>query len=268
MFKLFKAVLVSLGLGLMVISQAQAGTVILKILGVNPSKDQTQEVVMKAYLPKEIKPSDIVDKEDLEVIYDTEEGAYYVYGNYQLGPKEVVEKTVELTDIWTISEEELETLRNEAVKTVELLQNTDFEERVKFLKSSIEYKLNKIIEIQKVPAINSQKHISDYRNNLELLKQVKDDLFLTRSLLAKAKVLPSATVWKVFFFIIAFLVVLAVTLYLVWHKQVKTMIPSVLNGEPEEEKSKEAVPQRFKMQNEDRGTEDIREIMDGDQEDI
>lgn len=199
---------------------AQA-SIVLKIMGVNPSKEQTQKVTLKAYLPKEIKPENVINREDLDLIYDTQQGAYYVYGEYDLAPEETIAKEVEMEDIWIIPADELVTLRAEAVKTAELLKNTDFEERVNFLKQSIENKLNKIEEKQNIPPLNSQKHISDYRDNLDLLSSVKADLLLERSLLTKAKAIPSVTVWKIFGAVLGVLTIIALALYVVWHKQLK-----------------------------------------------
>ncbi len=54
--------------------------IILKVVAVNPSKEQNQKADVKAYLPKEIQPEHILDKEDLEISYDTQQGSYYVLG--------------------------------------------------------------------------------------------------------------------------------------------------------------------------------------------
>ncbi|UCD15161.1 MAG: hypothetical protein JSV34_05435 [Candidatus Omnitrophota bacterium] len=239
-------------------------SVVLKIMGVNPSKEQTQKVILKAYLPKEIKPEHIIDKGDLDLIYDTKEGAYYIYGEYDIAPGETISREVEMKDIWVIPEDELATLRGEAVKNAELLQDTDFEDRVNFLKQSIELKLDKIEEKQSIPPLNSQKHISDYRDNLELLESVKADLFLARSLLTKAKVLPSVTVWKIFIAVIGFLTIIAVVLYFVWHKQLRGMGKA---HEGAEEGAEEVMPKEHKTKKEEEiKPEDIEKIIKEEEE--
>ncbi|MBU1122129.1 MAG: hypothetical protein ABIH71_01185 [Candidatus Omnitrophota bacterium] len=244
-------------------SSAQA-SIVLKIMGVNPSKEQTQKVTLKAFLPKEIKPEHVIDREDLDLIYDTQQGAYYVYGEYDLVPGETIAKEVEMEDIWMIPTDELVTLRSEAVKTAELLKDTDFEERVIFLKQSIESKLNKIEEKQSVPPLNSQKHISDYRDNLKLMEEVKADLLLARSLLTKAKSLPSVTVWKVFIAVIGILTVIALALYFVWHKQLKG-----LGSELKEDSGsmQDMMPQKHEMKEDDKiNPEDIEKIINEEED--
>lgn len=216
--------------------------VILKVMGVNPSKEETQSVILKAYLPKEVKPEDVLDKGDLEVIYDTQQGSYYVYGDYELKPQETIEREIEIKDIWLIPGNELESVRSEATQTIVHLQNTDLKERAKFLKDSIESKLNEIAEKQKSPQVNPQKRISDYRDNLKLLESVKTDLVLLRSLLAQAKPMSQATVWVIFLSVVGFLGFLALALYFIWHKQLRDINTSGAPYNPAAAKEESAAP--------------------------
>jgi hypothetical protein len=246
---------------LLFIPRAEAG-IVLKIMGVNPSPTQRQKVVLKAYLPKEVKLEHIIDRGDLNVIYDAEEGAYYVYGEYEVGPKDVVEREVEIEDIWSIPQNELEGLQKEVSQTLSLLEKTEFKERVAFLKESMETKLNEIINNQKVPAVNPQRHISNYRSNLKLLEGVKSDLMLARSLLAQAKPIPSITIWIVFFAIVGFLGVLGLVFYFIWNKQVKEISYVGLESPTKSEEEEIEVKARG-GQGEEReiGAEDIEKIM-------
>jgi len=237
-------------------------TIVLKILGINPSKENKQKVVLKAYLPEEVKPEDIIDKSDLEIFYDPQKGSYYVYGEYELQPQETIERKVEIKDIWTVPQEEIDTLRSEAKKTLRLLENTDFKERANFLMENINSKLNEIIRRQKIPAVNPQTHISNYRDNLKLLESVKNDLLLARSLLAQARGIPSVTIWKVFLIVIAFLAVLGLSLYLIWQRQLK-----VITASGEEEISKEEVSvQKRGGKREEILPEEIERIIKGEKE--
>jgi hypothetical protein len=240
---------------LLLITEAQA-SIILRVLAVNPSKTEKQIAPIKVYLPKEIKPENIIDKEDLEIGYDSQQATYYLYGDYELEPGEVLEKEIELEDIWVIPEEEIETLRTEVEKTAKLLEKTDFKERFDFLKESIDRKLNRIIERQRVSAASPEKHISDYRENLKLLEEVKNDLVVARSFLAQAKKLPTIKIWRLFIAIIVFLGVLGLTFYFIWQRQVKTITVSGLEigKEPKEEvdlKVKEVKEEEKKIKAED-----------------
>jgi len=196
-------------------------SIVLKVIGVNPSPTHTQKIPMKVYLPKEVKPENIIDKGDLEIGYDDQQGSYYVYGEYELGPGEVLEREVEMEDIWVIPEREILLLKTEIEKIADLLEGTNLEEKMSFLKETMEEKLDRIIESQKIPEANPQRHISNYRENTKLLEEVKKDLVIARTLLTQAKQIPSVKIWKLFIVIVGFLGLLGVIFYFVWQKESK-----------------------------------------------
>jgi len=209
----------------MLLAAIAEANIVLKVMAINPSKEEVQTVSIKAYLPKEIKPEDIANKGALAVAYDTQQGSYYVYGDYELQPGESVEEEIELHDIWVMPISEIESLRAESDKIANLVKNTSFAERIGFLKKSIDSKLDQLIESQKNPPPNPEQHISEYRDNLRILESVKADIALARSLSAQAK--PAqfhVVVWRLVGAIILFLGLLGVGFYIVWQKQLKNII--------------------------------------------
>jgi hypothetical protein len=198
-------------------------SIVLKVMAINPSKEQTQKVSLKVPLPKEIQPDDIIDKEDMEVIYDTQAGAYCVIGDYELKPGESIERAVEIRNIWLVPDKELETMRVDLDKLSVLLKNTEYSEKFNFLKSNIEIKLNQISETQKDSPANPEQLISIYRENLKILEFAKADLAFARSLLSQVRPFPTAAVWRIIIAIIIFLGLLGGTFYFVWQRQVKTI---------------------------------------------
>src|SRR3989339_835274 len=92
---------------LAVFSAQASASVTLRVVAVNPSEDSNQTVPIKVYLPVEIKPEDVIYREDLDIAYDTQQGSYYVFGDYELKPKEVLEKEIELKDLWVIEEPQI-----------------------------------------------------------------------------------------------------------------------------------------------------------------
>ena len=50
---------------------AAAETMMLKTLVINPSKEKEQEVPIRSYLPAEAKPEIVVNREDLQIGFDT-----------------------------------------------------------------------------------------------------------------------------------------------------------------------------------------------------
>ncbi|MFA6350227.1 MAG: hypothetical protein WCY12_04805 [Candidatus Omnitrophota bacterium] len=240
--------------------------VVLRLIAANPSKGQSQVVPIKAYLPKEVKPDDIMNKADLQVAYDTQQGSYYVYGDFELKPGETVEKEIQLRDIWVIPDKDILNLRNESAKLVDLLKNTDFADRVAFLKESIDAKLSQIEEGQKNAPPNPERHISEYRDNLKTFESVKADLASARSFLSQVKAMPTAVAWKLIIGIIIFLGLLGISFYFVWQKQLKTIISEDTFSVPKDEVQAQGAPQQHKAE-EVAGSgapEDIDKILGGE----
>jgi hypothetical protein len=198
-------------------------SVVLKIIATNPSENNARRVPIKVYLPKEAKPEDVIDKRDLQVGYDSQQGSYYVYGSYELEPLQVVERDIELRDVWIIEEAELTSIAAEAEKIKELLKDSEFTQRSDFLTNSIISKINEIENRQAGSSTNPEEHISEYRYNLELLKSAKTDLAVARSMLGKERRFPKEAIWKLIIYVVAFLGILSTSFYFVWHKQVNAL---------------------------------------------
>ncbi len=202
------------------ITASEAG-ITLRLVAVNPA-DIEQTVPVKVYLPMEVKPEDIIYKEDLEVGYDTQQGSYYVHGEYTLKPKETLEKEIEFKAIWIIDESQIASIRQEAKSIADDFKKTNFAEKAESIYQGIDRKLQDVIEMQKSSSASPGYHISNYRNSLSLLNSAKADLVAAKTLLAEVapKGLAKFT-WKVILFIIIFLGILGVSFFFVWQRQSK-----------------------------------------------
>ena len=243
--------------------EAQAN-IVLKVIAVNPSKEQTQKVPIRTILPREVKPEDVVDKGDLEIAYDTQEGCYVASGEYELKPGETLEMDIEIRDIWIIPDSEIEGLKKDLAKLSDLLKNTDFSDRLAFLKNNIESKLNQVAESQKDSPSNPEQLISNYRENIKILESAKADLALIRSFLAQLRPFPAATIWRIILLIIVFLGLLGGSFYLLWQKQLKNIIQhdTFFASEKKEDFVTELKPERHEAKEEKEfRTKDIDKIL-------
>ena len=197
--------------------------IVVRSLVVNPSPTQKRKVPFRSYLPKEIKPEDVIDMGDLDIAFDPKEGAYYVFKDYELEPKETVAIEIELEDVWKIAGGELSSLRAEANKAAKILSNTDYYERATFLKNSIESKLNQIERSQSIQNPSPGGYISDYRENLKLLEAVKSDLIAAKTLVAEAKNIAPMLTWKLIIAIVIFLGFLGIVFFIIWQRQIKSL---------------------------------------------
>jgi len=205
---------------LLLAQPAQAG-ITMRLMAVNPA-DNEQTVPIKVYLPLEVKPEDIIYKDDLEVTYDTQQGSYYVFGEYLLKPKEVLEKEVEIKDVWVIDATQIALLRQEAKETLENFQKTNFVDKANVIYNGIDKKLQEVEKMQEISAASPGYKISNYRNSVSLLASAKADLMAAKTLLSEVAPKGLARVtWKIIVFIIIFLGILSAGFFFIWQRQTK-----------------------------------------------
>ena len=228
-------------------NQAEA-SIVLKATVVNPSTTKTQTAVLKAYLPEETSPEDIVDLGDLKIDYDIAKGLYYVYKECELGPGESIMRSVELKDVWVISAAEIDALTDEAKRIVEKLKKSAYFDTAVSLQKDIEAKGGEILTRQdKAANALPQTHIAVYRENVEMLNLIKtslarlDDMLLKTELasaegLPREKVSVKATWWMILAVVIS-LGLLSIVFFIIWHRQA-----TGISETKEEKKEEEEMP--------------------------
>ena len=211
-------------------SEAECKNIILKVMAVNPSKYKTQTVNLKAYLPQEATPEDVIDAGDLEIEYDVSRGIYYAYKKVQLAPGESITRSIEMNDIWLISQGELTALRSKAKPLIEGLKNTPYYEGGMILVRDIELKSNDILTKQ-AAAMDAvpQAHIAAYRKNFATLNAIKTNIESLEKLIFLSKtgsgvvverVSVKATWWLILAVIVS-LGLLSVIFFIIWNRQAR-----------------------------------------------
>jgi hypothetical protein len=181
-----------------VASPVRAEKVILRIRAGNPL-NRPQPVEIKSVLPEGISTNHILSTGGLDVGYDVDSGNYYVHRTVDLGPKEIAEFNVELQDIWTISEAELEGYRQKArVMAASLKGRAGLFADAERLRQSVEQGVQAVIEAQGRTSLGSGAdpidHIRAYQANLELLTRAKKDVARIENLVIAAGGDPGALV--------------------------------------------------------------------------
>jgi hypothetical protein len=167
-------------------SWLEEGSVIFKTLITNPSSTQKQTVPIKFFLPKEANKTDIIKIDDnLSVDYDTNEGAYYVSGSFVLFPKETKIVSVEVNDIWKISDQEISSLKMQTEDLSSVLKNSSYFAQGITLKSDIISVLDMISRTQN-EAITPQSRIKTYRDNQTRLSQIKTEVNELKNIVASS----------------------------------------------------------------------------------
>jgi len=211
----------------------EPGSVILNVMVVNPSTTKTQKAILKAYLPKEAKPEDIIDASDLQVTYDIEKGLYYAFKEFELAPGEMVKRSVHIKDIWIIRESELESMLTRADDILKELKTTPYFDTAVTLKKDMDDKKADVLAKQKEAAdAMPEPHIAAYRRNLDIIDGIKADLAELESMLSRAK--PASGVamkrifvkasWWIILAVIGSLLLLSFIFFFIWHKQATVAI--------------------------------------------
>lgn len=210
---------------------------------VNPSSTKSQTATLKAYLPVESKPEDIVSLGDLTVSFDVQENLYYVSKELTLGPGEMAKRQIELKDVWVISEKELNTDIDRMNEMLQDLKGSSFYSRAATIKDTIQTRVEQILDVQKnAMHVLPDVHIAAYRSNMQILNTIKEDLARVEAMLLQAK--PAVglafnkifvkTSWWIILLVIIFLGALSFGLFVVWHKQAK-----IAQSEKKAEKTEE-----------------------------
>lgn len=209
------------------------GSVIIKFVIVNPSSSTDQKIPFKAFLPKEVKQEYIMDLGGLNLNYDTSTEQYYVTADINLQAGESVIRSVEIKDIWLISEDEVNSLRKQAEEMANGLKETSYFAQALTLKTDINTRLDKVLRKQKENNSTPQDHILAYRENQEDIKAVQDnltglkDLVLNsgagRQFLASIGGIQAFATWGIVLALIFGMGILGSFYYSLWRKKVVTV---------------------------------------------
>ena len=174
------------GLWSLVFGPASAdASVTLKVSASNPSEFQEQTVPIKSYLPKGIRPENVLDTGGLEVGYDVKKGQCYVRKEVVLPAKESVSYNVVIDDIWLVNEEDLERRRNYTYKLRDQLLRSDYAGTAKAVAGEIEAMIQSVRDKQEenlVEKVAPVEHIGAYELNQETIARIKESIGVLESL--------------------------------------------------------------------------------------
>ncbi len=162
--------------------------VVFRINAANPSKEKTQRVPIKAYLPMEVKREDILDKGGLSLKYDKQKSVYYVYKNdLKLAPTETRTFPVKIKNIWVISSDKINRLRKQARNILQLLKQSEYYREAKQITDKVDNQLDEVVASQDEASLSAKERIGVYRSNLRVVGDIKKDLRDMEKLSIKTK---------------------------------------------------------------------------------
>jgi len=196
----------------------------------------------------------------LDTEYDSEKGIYYVYrDNVTLNPNEIRAFEVEVEDIWVIADSELNFLKAHTDTIMEKVKNSEYYLRSKEVADTIYLRLAEIDKAQKEDDGSREQHIGLYRQNVQIVDKIKEDITrlekmlataggpLAPDMLSKSKIKseePTKTMtWIVIFSLIIFTSLLAGVMFFTWNRQARITKDALLTAKraafPEAESKEE-----------------------------
>jgi len=207
-----------------------SGSVDLNVMISNPS-DGPLKVPVKVYLPKEARMEHIMDNGGLDIQYDVQLDTLYAQGEFQLGPRESLKKTIKMRDIWQIAEEDLNLMKTQSEKLLKQLEKTQFSAQAVLLKNDLDTRIDKIIRTQAENIASPQDKIMTYRENKESLAAAQKDLdelknLVTQSAASKGFLgafggIQTITIWGIIIAFVTGFGLMIMVLFTMWRHQMR-----------------------------------------------
>ncbi|MDZ7798411.1 MAG: hypothetical protein U5L76_02205 [Patescibacteria group bacterium] len=216
------------------------GSIILNILVINPP-DTERTVTIKEYLPEEIREEHIIElPKELELNYDADLDKYYVTAEVRLKANERIIFKVKAEDIYKISDDKVNNLRNQAKSLMEPLKNTNYFAQASLLKSEIDVNLDTVVRNQEKKLSNVLRKISLFREcqknlqkvelNLESLKTLNSEVSSQQGILGNLLGVSTTMTWAIIIMLVVGIAVLMILLYVLLAKQ-RAMEHHISGGE-------------------------------------
>src|SRR3989338_2029466 len=220
----------------------------------NPS-DQPLKMMVRSYLPKEIKSDDVLEKLDFDLVYSRNKNRFTLEKEDNFAAKEVKRYQITLRDIWYIPQGDLDFLRKQAEKLVVLFKETPYEKYADQQCAFIFESLDKIKQLQdevasstaledrmRASVLNNQRlelirkkmrelqdllpEVALKKDNLKPIEQIKHlikKIVDTRDLILVAfGIQPNKPItWWLIFGIMGFMALLTGVFYMTWLKKLQ-----------------------------------------------
>jgi len=238
---------------------ALAADLKMRIVLINPSAEKSQSKSIKNYLPKEVTPKDVKDSGGLDIDYDNEQGAYYVYKNdIPLAPGETKTFEVVIADVWMVAEDKLQSMRARTDAAMRHLEGTVYFDSGSLIAKMIKSRIDDILKTQGDQTVSRQQHIAYYRDNVKAVEQIQSDIDRLEKMLVAVggppnldlveqsdinlKAPSSKTTWVIIFVILVFIMILGGAFYFTWQGQAR-MTENIFKREKDESFSEFKKPQ-------------------------
>ncbi len=208
----------------------EEGSIILKIMVANPLDAKARTVEVKEYLPKEVRSEHIIKiEQSLQLEYDSGLDSYFVSGEVELDPGERKTLAIRAEDVFKISEDELNSLKEQSDTLMTPLQGTSYFAQAAILKSEIDANINGILRQQTGQPTNIEKRILTFRDNqkdlqkvqknIESLKQIVSEVSGKGGVFGSLFGVSTTMTWAIIIIVVVGIAVLMILLYTMLSRQ-------------------------------------------------
>jgi len=147
--------------------------------------DKPRKIKQRHYLPSEVRPEYILDRQGYEIRFDDSKNRPFLFKEEELGPKEKKSIRIGLKDVWFVQPKSMLYIRERATSIYDTLETTKYAVTAKTLFNEITNNLDLIDMLQATKEEDITQHIAVYRINLKRFQQAKDDLDALEKLLSR-----------------------------------------------------------------------------------
>lgn len=159
--------------------------VINYVVEVSNPTDKVRKAKQQHYLPEEVRPEYVVDRQGYEIRFDEKKKAPFLFKEEDLQPNEKKSIKIGIRDVWFIQKKDIDFLRLRSTDIYEALKTTEFAGTAKTLFNEIANNVDLIDAMQAQQQPDIKQHIGAYRVNQKRYDQAKSDYDDLEKLLAR-----------------------------------------------------------------------------------
>lgn len=166
-------------------TEEESNKVINYVLEVSNPSDKTKKVKQKHFVPEEVRPEYIIDRQGYEIRYDEKKKAIFLFKEEDLAPRVTKNVKVGIRDVWHVKQKDMAFIRTRAQDMFESLKTSKFLATAQSLMNDITNNLALIDSLQAMEQPDIKQHIGAFRINQKRYEQARADLDSLEKLLAR-----------------------------------------------------------------------------------
>jgi len=141
----------------------------------NPASQPKRKIEEKYYLPTEIKPEYVINREDFEIKFDEERQKPYLFKEEEFEPGQKRRYEIGIKDVWFVVQKDVDYLNKRSTYALNFLKESQYEKTAQYLFDRCQQKLNSITASQEIQR-QILEHISAFRLNTKTFNDARKDV--------------------------------------------------------------------------------------------